>query len=197
MILGGLPNEECFSEADFPETCDLEKHQEISTVKKYLKKGWETSICTEILRFEECGKYFTFFPYYVQHQRLHSGEKPCPCEEGGRGINNSAGLIRQQRIHSGDRPLHLWTMCGNGFPSSSELVIHQRVHTGEKPYECMECGKVFAVRSTLSRHQSIHRGEKPYECSECGKIFRTCSCITMSMFILERSLSWILVLLTS
>ncbi|XP_068383192.1 LOW QUALITY PROTEIN: zinc finger protein 19-like [Eschrichtius robustus] len=189
-------------EPDFPETCELEKHQEIPTVKNIKRKDERIHYARKPFGCEECGRYFIFFSYYIrhqrvhtgeklypheecgksfngnssliQHQRIHTGEKPYQCEGCGRAFNNSESLIRHQRVHSGDRP-NLCKRCGNGFPSSSELVIHHRIQTGEKPYECNECGKAFAVKSTLSRHQRIHSGEKPYGCSKCGKTFRTSS----------------------
>uniref|UniRef100_A0ABI7W0K7 Zinc finger protein 19 n=2 Tax=Felis catus TaxID=9685 RepID=A0ABI7W0K7_FELCA len=189
-------------ESEFPGTCELEKHQEISTTKNIKRKDERIFCARKPFRCEECGRCFSFFSYYVTHQRIHPREKPYPCEECGKSFNgnsslirhqrihtgekpyqceecgqafkNSANLIRHQRIHSGDRP-YLCKECGNGFPSSSELVIHQRIHTGEKPYEGKKCGKTFTVKSTLSRHQRIYSGEKSYECLKCGKTFRTSS----------------------
>ncbi|XP_014644041.1 PREDICTED: zinc finger protein 19 isoform X1 [Ceratotherium simum simum] len=197
----GLPKS-VFQETDFPETCELVKHQEIPTVKNIKRKDERMHYARKPFRCEECGTCFGFFSYYirhqrihnveksfgcnecgkafngnsslVRHQRIHTGEKPYQCEECGRAFNNSANLIRHQRIHSGDRP-YLCKECGNGFPRSSDLVVHQRIHTGEKPYECNECGKAFTGQSTLSRHQRIHSGEKQYECIKCGKTFRTSS----------------------
>ncbi|XP_042824018.1 zinc finger protein 19-like [Panthera tigris] len=194
-------------ESEFPGTCELEKHQEISTAKNIKRKDERIFCARKPFRCEECGRCFSFFSYYVRHQRIHTREKPYPCEECGKSFNgnsslirhqrihtgekpyqceecgqafkNSANLIRHQRIHSGDRP-YLCKECGNGFPSSSELVIHQRIHTGEKPYEGKKCGKTFTVKSTLSRHQRIYSGEKSYECLKCGKTFRTSSSATSS-----------------
>uniref|UniRef100_A0A8C8XAD4 C2H2-type domain-containing protein n=1 Tax=Panthera leo TaxID=9689 RepID=A0A8C8XAD4_PANLE len=185
-------------ESEFPGTCELEKHQEISTAKNIKRKDERIFCARKPFRCEECGRCFSFFSYYVRHQRIHTGEKPYQCEECGQAFKNSANLIRHQRIHSGDRP-YLCKECGNGFPSSSELVIHQRIHTGEKPYEGKKCGKTFTVKSTLSRHQRIYSGEKSYECLKCGKTFRTSlfSYIILSMPTLGRSLSWTLVPLAS
>ncbi|XP_075851695.1 uncharacterized protein LOC142862584 [Microcebus murinus] len=189
-------------ETDFPETCEVEKLQEIPTVKNSKGKDERLHCARKPFRCEECGRCFSFFSYYIRHQRIHTGEKPYPgeecgksfngnssliqhqrihtgekpyqCEECDRSLNNSASLIRHRRIHSGDRP-YLCKECGNGFPSSSELVIHKRIHTREKPYEYNECGRAFAGKSTLSQQQRIHSGEKVYEFSKCVKTFRTSS----------------------
>ncbi|XP_059759987.1 zinc finger protein 19 isoform X1 [Balaenoptera ricei] len=198
MMMSHGPQKNVLKRNSFLKSCELEKHQEIPTVKNIRGKGPRIHYDRKAFRCEECGKCFSYFCYYVRHQRIHTGEKPFECnecgkafngnsslirhqrihtgekpyqcEECGRAFNDNANLIRHQRIHSGDRP-YLCKECGNGFTSSSEFVIHQRIHTGEKPYECNECGKAFVGNSPLLRHQKIHTGEKPYECNECGKSF--------------------------
>ncbi|CAM9669313.1 unnamed protein product [Rangifer tarandus platyrhynchus] len=108
--------------------------------------------------------------YFINHQRTHSIEKNCICNECGKAFRCKSQLIVHLRIHTGERPYEC-TKCERAFSAKSNLNAHQRVHTGEKPYSCIECGKVFSFRSQLIVHQEIHTGGKPYGCSECGKAY--------------------------
>nr|KAF6398402.1 hypothetical protein HJG63_020979 [Rousettus aegyptiacus] len=53
------------------------------------------------------------------------------CDECERSFTRSRSLIEHQKIHTGEKPYQC-DMCGKGFARTSYLVQHQRSHVGKK-----------------------------------------------------------------
>ncbi|KAM4642315.1 uncharacterized protein O3C94_016680 [Discoglossus pictus] len=117
------------------ESCDVNVQHNNGTSSEIINRA-EGFVCTD------CGKCFSYRSYLINHQKIHSSEKPFACSE-----------------------------CGKCFAQKSQLFTHQRIHSGEKPFECSECGKCFTAQSNFVRHKKTHTGEKPFTCSECGKCY--------------------------
>lgn len=117
-----------------------------------------------------CG-YLAKKPYcQVLHSRVHTGERPFPCDLCPNSFTQYANLARHRRTHTGERP-HACTVCQARFGSTSDLDRHRLVHTGERPYQCSFCSLSFGHRRSLTIHTRTHTGERPYKCDICNKRF--------------------------
>ncbi|XP_077866246.1 uncharacterized protein LOC102805052, partial [Saccoglossus kowalevskii] len=81
-----------------------------------------------------CGRKFSVFEVYVEHERSHANE--------------------------GERPF-ICDVCNLSFKSTGSLVAHKRIHTGEKPFQCNYCWKTFRQSATRNRHiKAMHAEER-------------------------------------
>ena len=73
------------------------------------------------------------------HYRMHSGEKPFPCQ-----------------------------ICDRKFAQKGQLVPHQATHKEIKPFKCSICpeGRFFKTKVGLSHHMVYHY-EPKFSCSKC------------------------------
>ncbi len=92
------------------------------------------------------------------------------CEVCGYCCLKKNHLVEHNRMHSGERP-YICDTCGETFPYQSSLKYHILTHTGEKTHKCKECGMAFLMKCHLQQHVRTHTGEKPFSCLVCGTAF--------------------------
>lgn len=55
----------------------------------------------------------------------------CKCNRYGKGFSQTSYLVNHQRIHTGEKP-YMCTTCRRGFVQMSHLIYQHRTHFGEK-----------------------------------------------------------------
>ncbi|XP_017050641.2 zinc finger protein weckle [Drosophila ficusphila] len=116
-----------------------------------------------------CGKALKTFTSLVEHQLVHTDEKPCVCPVCNAGFKNKARLRVHSQTHG--EPKFACEICGKRLQTRAILNKHKYVHSEERRFKCEVCGSGCKNSTALKIHLLGHTGLRPYVCKYCGKAF--------------------------
>nr|XP_004226399.1 zinc finger protein OZF-like [Ciona intestinalis] len=102
-------------------------------------------------------------------QRVLSAKKTYECCFCDRKLSSKRNLRQHEYIHTGLKPFPC-QKCGLAFAQRGTLARHAMKHL-DKQFECRFCGKKLSTNSSLKVHEAIHSGIKPHVCGVCGKAY--------------------------
>ncbi|KTG33777.1 hypothetical protein cypCar_00031246 [Cyprinus carpio] len=157
----------------FPRPSSLQAHMQSHLNK--LQEGDAVTAGADVLTPEE----------EDQDQHVDKEGKCFPCSYCGRKFGRRQGLLQHERIHTGERPFNCPT-CNKSFRQRSALVVHIKTHTGDRSFLCFVCSKSFYTPGDLKKHLEIHTGVRPHNCPVCFKGFGRPSFLRAHMRIHEK-----------
>lgn len=102
-----------------------------------------------------CSKYFPEKVNLINHQRVHTSEKPFECEICNILLPHKGGQTKLLHLHIGEK--YKCNSCSS--TEKSHLNRHQRTNTGKRPFKFEIRGKLFMQKGSLDANRHKHSGE--------------------------------------
>ncbi|EDW89720.1 zinc finger protein weckle [Drosophila yakuba] len=114
-----------------------------------------------------CDETFMSFMALRRHKHdMHGGPKRFVCDHCGKGLKTFTSLVEHQLVHTDEKPC-ICPVCNAGFKNKARLRVHSQTH-GEPRFECNICGKKLQTRAILNKHKYVHTEERRFKCEVCG-----------------------------
>ncbi|XP_057374890.1 transcription factor IIIA-like [Daphnia carinata] len=141
--------------------------------KRDLQPGNKRYHCTH----EGCTAAFGKPSRLVQHERIHSGDRPFQCQQCDQSYTRAFHLKRHVSIAHEQLAVQIFLCpietCKKQFVSRQKMERHHQSVHSPHALKCPSCEKTFKKSQQLRIHQYQHTGILPYHCEYegCGKSF--------------------------
>nr|CAD7596342.1 unnamed protein product [Timema genevievae] len=160
----------------------------------------QENICT-VHQCKYCKRQCQSEALLVEHERMHTNERPYMCEYCGKSFRTQSYLRTHLYSHSFDcqyvcpqcdksftnksvyqyhcskhtQGEFLCDLCGKVLKHKASLQMHKKRHLNPEflNFSCDICHKTFKNRFHMSEHRRVHTKERPFKCPQCTKQFRT------------------------
>nr|CAD7400133.1 unnamed protein product [Timema cristinae] len=90
-----------------------------------------------------------------------------PCQYCGKLFHSKKILLEHERLHTNERP-YMCEYCGKSFRTCTMLRTHHNSHSTNQTFVCPDCGKSYNNKASFHYHAATHNSQE-FLCDICGK----------------------------